>query len=374
MRLPTRPSKVLSIRAFTLIELLVVIAIIAILVALLLPAVQSAREAARRSQCKNNLKQIGLAIHNYHETHSMFPYARVVGRDNEHGSGAHGTFGCPSWVRGTGISWRVMILPFMDHEALYNEGNPDVQGWSGCFNSGSSTPGAQNLGSGNHPWRTTIIPAYQCPSDPTQRRGTDAPTNYPAMYCRGSNTHGRYIRDPGATADTHAGVGHMGVADGQKGILHDWGRSDMAAVIDGTANTIMVGEVNRSVFFMRNGGGPTNQTLNRCRRWASSSDFCLADASNPPNYALPTQPANQGKDANDPSAQSDRVDWNDPVNWGQGSGPANRRNGRPMSSAHVGTVTVGLGDGSTRSINDSIDARVLQALATRAGNEDVGEF
>ncbi len=364
-RLPRPLFKHRYLRAFTLIELLVVIAIIAILVALLLPAVQSAREAARRSQCKNNLKQIGLAIHNYHDTHSVFPYARVVGRDNEHASGQpHGTFGCPAWVRGTGISWRVMILPFMDREGLYNEGNPDVQGWSGCFASGSPTPGAANLGAGNHPWRRTVVEPYQCPSDPTAPVGSDAPTNYAAMYSRGAVTFGQY----GLGSRTH-----MGVGQNEKGILHDWGKSDMAAITDGTANTIMVGEVHRGVFFMRT-GGPANLTGQRCRRWASASDFCLVDASQSPNYSLPTKPQNQGINALNAASHADVIQWADPVNWGNNGSAGGRNHQRPMSSAHGTSVHVLLGDGATRSVSEDIDARILQGLATRSGSEDTGEF
>ncbi|MFG0295400.1 MAG: DUF1559 domain-containing protein, partial [Maioricimonas sp. JB045] len=102
-------------RGFTLIELLVVIAIIAILVALLLPAVQQAREAARRSQCKNNLKQIGLALHNYHDTHGSFPpgyIARYVSATDP-----------ASAETGPGFAWGTMILPFLDQSPTYNQLN-----------------------------------------------------------------------------------------------------------------------------------------------------------------------------------------------------------------------------------------------------------
>ena len=100
-------------RGFTLIELLVVIAIIAVLVAILLPAVQQAREAARSSQCKNNLKQIGVAMHNYHETHGLFPPAQIRGWNGTH-------------ERGNGFSWGAMLLPNMDQAGLYNKLDPDV--------------------------------------------------------------------------------------------------------------------------------------------------------------------------------------------------------------------------------------------------------
>ncbi|MBR9800775.1 DUF1559 domain-containing protein, partial [bacterium] len=99
--------------AFTLIELLVVIAIIAILVALLLPAVQQAREAARRSSCKNNLKQLGLAIHNYHDTHGVFPPGYIDGDGITNGGTGQ------SGGNDNGYSWQAMILPMIEQSALY---------------------------------------------------------------------------------------------------------------------------------------------------------------------------------------------------------------------------------------------------------------
>ena len=124
-------------RGFTLIELLVVIAIIAILVALLLPAVQQAREAARRSSCKNNLKQIGLALHNYHDTHSCFPP------------------GC--FVRGTNANWRLHIWPGLEQSALYDQ--MDFLSTTRNFTGNSNHPNVLALSG-------YVIPVYVCPSSP----------------------------------------------------------------------------------------------------------------------------------------------------------------------------------------------------------------
>ena len=131
-------------RGFTLIELLVVIAIIAILIALLLPAVQQAREAARRSTCKNNLKQIGLALHNYHETHRVFPPGFI--NDN-------------SWLCNT------FILPFMDQGPLYNQLSPN-----GPMDLTNATVLALVR---------TVLPAYLCPSsaDPNPSQNADNKVN-----------------------------------------------------------------------------------------------------------------------------------------------------------------------------------------------------
>ena len=111
-------------RAFTLIELLVVIAIIAVLIALLLPAVQQARESARRTQCKNNLKQLGVAMHNYLDTHSVFPFGK-----------GPSYAGAPVYAR---WSQHAMLLPFLDQAPLYNSIDfsypPETPGMAGVIN------------------------------------------------------------------------------------------------------------------------------------------------------------------------------------------------------------------------------------------------
>ncbi|QDT36943.1 DUF1559 domain-containing protein [Stratiformator vulcanicus] len=147
-------------KGFTLIELLVVIAIIAILIALLLPAVQQAREAARRSQCKNNLKQLGLAIHNYHDNYQQFPAAAYL----QLGQGAWG--------------WGTMILPYMDQAPLYDN-----------FNVGTAGP---NNTAGS---LTVVLPTYRCPSDP----GPDL--NDSRNLNGGASTLSNYVG-----ANSHAGL------------------------------------------------------------------------------------------------------------------------------------------------------------------------
>ena len=129
-----------SRRGFTLIELLVVIAIIAILVALLLPAVQQAREAARRSQCKNNLKQIGLAMHNYHDVHNTLPPG-IIGVDRT--NGPHNINGSNSF------GWGTMILPMLDQVNLYKELNTKLP----LLDSANSLPIQK------------VLSVYRCPSD-----------------------------------------------------------------------------------------------------------------------------------------------------------------------------------------------------------------
>ena len=156
-------------RGFTLIELLVVIAIIAILIALLLPAVQQAREAARRSTCKNNLKQLGIAMMSYHSSNKIFPAQYF----NDNGA----IFGGHTWTDGSKGSYLVQLLPYMDQLALYNKLNfngagPDVAAQCRPNSSDMSmcAPEYQRVGPGGIRARRTIIPAFVCPTDPSPNR------------------------------------------------------------------------------------------------------------------------------------------------------------------------------------------------------------
>jgi prepilin-type N-terminal cleavage/methylation domain-containing protein/prepilin-type processing-associated H-X9-DG protein len=155
---------------FTLIELLVVIAIIAILIALLLPAVQQAREAARRTQCRNNLKQLGLALHNYHDNFNMFPRGAIAG----------------SIEGSAGSDWRsysghAMILPYIDQSPLYNLVADAIQ-----QNRRACCDGGNGAGE-NAPWNLDQreLPAFLCPSDPKLPGVPLAMNNY--ALCTGAN-------------------------------------------------------------------------------------------------------------------------------------------------------------------------------------------
>ena len=170
VRPPSPPLR----RAFTLIELLVVIAIIAILIALLLPAVQQAREAARRTQCKNNLKQLGLAHHNYHDVyHSFAPNINLIWTGPPYTTANRG------WG-GSQASHLVQLLPYIEQTALFNGINFN--------NAGTVKPWAQTVG--GKLVNETVIAAFQCPSESTGAlltTGTNparAMTNYAG--CTGS--------------------------------------------------------------------------------------------------------------------------------------------------------------------------------------------
>ena len=304
---------------FTLIELLVVIAIIAVLIALLLPAVQQAREAARRTQCKNNMKQIGLAFHNYHDTLNCFPVNFAV-----RGSGGGQA------IADTGHSWLTMCLPYIDQANLYNSIDHNAKL--------SSTPG--NITAAN-----TIIKAFLCPSDDGNSDGrlgnrsdyninppgTWGVTNYKA--CAGSNwAWGVWSpvsspggKNAGSTDGLNAGNGIL--CSNQQNTN---GPTRMRDIPDGTSNTFAVGEAL-----------PSYTQWN----WWYNPNASTATCAVPLNAVL-KRTLNVG-------------DW--PNNYS-------------FASKHVGGGHFFMADGSARFISENVDVNVYRAAATIAGNEVAGDF
>ncbi|WP_442507709.1 DUF1559 domain-containing protein [Novipirellula sp. SH528] len=217
-------SPLRSRSGFTLVELLVVIAIIGVLVGLLLPAVQAAREAARRMSCSNNVKQLGLGMHNYHAAYNMLPMQS---------GGTHG--------KGTGpsnrlmLSWLVGVLPFVEQQAL----------WEQISNPNGTYPamGGQTDDTNYLPWRTQV-PAFRCPSDPTQQTADFAFTNYYA--CQGDAYFEQHHAGINDGSYIGSGDGTWGEAAGERwarGVFRTRHFTRFRDILDGTSNTIAAGEI-----------------------------------------------------------------------------------------------------------------------------------
>ena len=297
-------------RAFTLIELLVVIAIIAILVALLLPAVQQAREAARRTACKNNLKQIGLALQNYHDVHSAFPPGWI----------AVNAFGFPSAHDGySGIGWAAMILPQMEQDNAWR-----------LFN-----PRASLIDPVNTAFIRVQMPSYKCPSDPQPEFFDLVEEGGSAVLARAPIAN--YVGSFG-TEDLHgcenapgnAPVTRTGQCIGDGYFFHN-SKVRIADVTDGGSNTFIVGE----------------RRTNRQLSWYSTWPGMFAEAEEAFQRVLGVA----DHKPNDPHLHFD-----------------------DFSSHHTGGAQFCLGDGSVRFISNSISEVVYKSLATVSGGEIVGEF
>jgi prepilin-type N-terminal cleavage/methylation domain-containing protein len=360
-----RTSSVLPLRrgrqAFTLIELLVVIAIIAILIGLLVPAVQKVRDAAARLQCQNNLKQIGLALHNYHDTYKKFPSGHEMRSKNWLGplpapADAKFTTGRTSANPFYFSNWAIQILPFIEQGNLFKQYN--------------------NNYTNEHPNNRFVVqqfvPVYSCPSDPNAST-LENPGSTPsgAQYGSFQYAHGSYRGMTGIN-DYYKGVNGGSPPDwggypnevtyliqhitgpAARGVLHgvdDWNslsNERIASITDGTSNTLMAGE------------RATTTTTNRGTFWADSfnlyslSSAGVESASLLADYSACTALLGQ----QDPNGNTDAF----PCKYGWGS-------------LHTGGINFVCCDGHVVFISTSINMTVFQSLATISGGEVIpGDF
>ncbi len=326
-----------SRRAFTLIELLVVIAIIAILVALLLPAVQQAREAARRTQCKNNLKQIGLALHNYHDTYGCFPPGRT--RNTYSGQGV-------GWYRGN-IGWLPRLLPQMEQGNLFQSID-----WSLGYAGVRGSDGDQGVNGANpNGARRQIIPAFRCPSDPGNG-------SVPWITPTGQAVSGRSTNASYATTNYAAAVGNATRLNGNPpGLFGQNTKRSFRDITDGSSNTVVVSEVVIGFFRLASNDGGNRTQCNSAgkdtntNRQAGNSWFYNYFPQNAFFSSLNTPNAK----AFDCGVNSDRVN-------------------QASRSVHTGGVQCLLGDGSVRFISESLDVRTWRNLGNMADGQVVGDF
>ena len=354
---------------FTLIELLVVIAIIAILVALLLPAVQQAREAARRSSCKNNLKQMGLALHNYHDVFNVLPYR------------SGGTGSCTSVSTSLGdrrngncsrLSGFFCMLPFVEQGPLYD-----------AISAGDASipisPGGPGAWESWAVWNNPVIPVYLCPSDPGLNVQNARSTSY--AFCLGDNTAGMNDSN-GITRgmfSRHSSTRFRDVTDGLSNTIamSEKVRADFAVTTSGNRNRIRQGIVN----------AVDPLTPANCRAQVSGGVF-ITDAAVKGRHG-----ASLWDGQGERSAFSTIMPPNShSCALGTDANADNTNAMLSASSEHKGGVQVLMADGAVRFISENINTGnpatappaanasvaspygVWGSLGTRSGGEVVGEF
>jgi len=337
-------------RAFTLIELLVVIAIIAVLVALLLPAVQQAREAARRSQCKNNLKQTGLALHNYHDTYNNFPNGNVASRD-ANGNG------------GWGISWYIRILPYLDQAPVYNRINFSGvhPGWSCC---GDATGQANGDVIRGIRFPTTVCPSSSL-SDLRDSGGGN--TEHPHYYgIMGATDGNGFTNAPNRTANCCGCCGNQAATGTVTagGMLGPLTSRKIRDVTDGTTNCIIVGE--SSDFVLNAAGGPKTADVQGVHGMLMGSPNLTSVEGAPGGtferqFNLTTVRYSPNAPAINNNTAWPGIDDNFGIN-------------KPLNSPHTGGIHVLLCDGAVRFVSDNINMFTLRCLCTRDDGNQTGEF
>jgi prepilin-type N-terminal cleavage/methylation domain-containing protein/prepilin-type processing-associated H-X9-DG protein len=302
---------------FTLIELLVVIAIIAVLIGLLLPAVQKVREAANRIQCQNNLKQIALAMHNYHGTHRTFP------------EGMSPT----GWGHGT---WQVLILPYIEQDNVFRlyrgyglrDGNPD--NYYSAANVAAVTGKRFRL--------------LTCPSDEVAEGQTWGGCSYHNYAANFGNTALEEVGEPTYTMEEYNGVRFLGAP------FYMGKPQRLSAIRDGTSNTLMLAEVVQG----------QRRDLRGLTWWGPGASF--------ETYLRPN-------DTNPDVVWYDRS-WcdSDPPNPPCALYSGNPKRTFAARSRHAGGVQVAFCDGSGRFVSNAVTPDVWRALGTANGGEAVGDY
>jgi len=326
-------------RGFTLIELLVVIAIIAVLIALLLPAVQQAREAARRSQCKNNMKQLGLAMHNYHDTLTVFPMG-VLTDDRP--------------------NWRVFLLPYLDQAPLYNTLQINAGGFF------AHSPAGPPWGyAGNAVLRSLVLPVYACPSS----------TNASFTNASGYSRNGMTIHYAGISGATPDPAGRTTVCTGdvlcsgssscKNGMIVPFASRRSRDCTDGMSNTILIGEQsgltnNRDITSNGLGGWFSVGNHPGLSVWGDGTTLPLATscgACYPGGLTTVRYAPNAFKITGAAGPASSQFSFN-----------------TTLSSGHVGGIHATLADGSVRFISDNVNFLLLSQLCVRDDGMVIGEY
>jgi prepilin-type N-terminal cleavage/methylation domain-containing protein/prepilin-type processing-associated H-X9-DG protein len=327
-------------RGFTLIELLVVIAIIAILIGLLLPAVQKIREAANRMKCTNNLKQLGLGVHNYSDVNGGLPPGMVMRNYNDY----------PYTSNEHGPNWAVLILPFIEQDNLYKTFQVSITWWM-SNNSGSAVPDNNWLNI-----RGNRIPTYVCPSDSGANTLCNRPLanvtgwargNY-AANCGPHYTYGSRLNGGSSTGGPWglAGAGPFSVFDFRSGSAKLG--MGIGQFPDGTSNTLLIGEVVNGV--------DANDPRGVWAYGLAGSSTIVAHADG--DCIKPNDKNGQGQ----PGCSDDIRDAPDLPARNMSNWTSCNSNQATARGRHPGGVNAALGDGSVRFVRDSIDQRTWWIL------------